>query len=37
MIYLQEERIYMAFKKFDISSNGKISNENLWKILTTNE
>ncbi|KAM3143654.1 hypothetical protein pb186bvf_004150 [Paramecium bursaria] len=37
MIYLQEERIYLAFKKFDISCNGKISNENLWKILTTNE
>ncbi|CAD8118541.1 unnamed protein product [Paramecium sonneborni] len=33
-VFVDEERIYNTFKIFDLNNKGKISNENLWEILS---
>ncbi|CAD8191870.1 unnamed protein product [Paramecium octaurelia] len=33
-VFVDEERIYKTFKMFDLNNKGKISNENLWEILS---
>jgi len=32
-IYMKQEKLYMAFKMFDIDNSGKISPEELYEIL----